>query len=154
VDRPWVICPAGAATAAVERVEGLVRSVGGVPLRMDPGAHDAAVAGISHLPLILSAALADAVLGHGGTPHARDLAASGWRDMTRLARGDPAMGAGIAGTNADLIAAAIRATRASLDAWLADLERPRGPDAHELEARFAAARRLLDGNPGEGSDGD
>jgi prephenate dehydrogenase len=93
------------------------------------------------------------VLGGGGAPHARELAASGWRDMTRLARGDPAMGAGIVATNADLIAGAIRATRAVLDAWLADLERSGGPDAAQLEARFAAARRLLDGDPGEGSDG-
>jgi prephenate dehydrogenase len=153
VDRPWVICPAGAPDAAVARVENLVRAVGGVPLRMDAAAHDAAVAGISHLPLVLAAALSEAVLGGGGAPHARELAASGWRDMTRLARGDPAMGAGIVATNADLIAGAIRATRAALDAWLADLERSGGPDAAQLEARFAAARRLLDGDPGEGSDG-
>jgi prephenate dehydrogenase len=153
VDRPWVICPAGAPDAAVARVENLVRAVGGVPLRMDAAAHDAAVAGISHLPLVLAAVLAEAVLGGGGAPHARELAASGWRDMTRLARGDPAMGAGIVATNADLIAGAIRATRAALDAWLADLERSGGPDAAQLEARFAAARRLLNGDPGEGSDG-
>jgi prephenate dehydrogenase len=153
VDRPWVICPAGAPDAAVARVENLVRAVGGVPLRMDAAAHDAAVAGISHLPLVLAAVLAEAVLGGGGAPHARELAASGWRDMTRLARGDPAMGAGIVATNADLIAGSIRATRVALDAWLADLERSGGPDVAQLEARFAAARRLLDGDPGEGSDG-
>ncbi|TMC66427.1 MAG: prephenate dehydrogenase/arogenate dehydrogenase family protein [Chloroflexi bacterium] len=153
VDRPWVICPAGAANAAVERVEGLVRSVGGVPLRMDAREHDAAVAGISHLPLVLAAALTEAVLGEG-SPHARALAASGWRDMTRLARGDPAMGAGIAATNADLISDAVRATRVSLDAWLADLERPGGPDAREIEARFAAARRLLDADPEGRNDGE
>jgi prephenate dehydrogenase len=153
VDRPWVICPAGAPDAAVARVENLVRAVGGVPLRMDAAAHDAAVAGISHLPLVLAAVLAEAVLGGGGAPHARELAASGWRDMTRLARGDPAMGAGIVATNADLIAGSIRATRVALDAWLADLERSGGPDAAQLEARFAAARRLLNGDPGEGSDG-
>jgi prephenate dehydrogenase len=154
VDRPWVICPAGAASAAVERVESLVWGVGGVPVRMDPTAHDAAVAGISHLPLVLAAALAEAVFAGGGSPHARALAASGWRDMTRLARGDPAMGAGIAATNGDLIADAVRATQASLDAWVADLERVGGPDVERLEARFVAARRLLDGTAGEGSDGE
>lgn len=153
VDRPWVICPADAPDAAVTRVEALVRAVGGVPLRMDAAAHDAAVAGISHLPLVVSAALAEAVLGGGGTAHARELAASGWRDMTRLASGDPAMGAGIAATNADLMAAAVRAMRAALDAWITDLERAGGPDVAGLEARFAAARRLLEDGPGEGSDG-
>jgi prephenate dehydrogenase len=153
VDRPWVICPADAADGAVLRIEALVRDVGGVPLRMDAAAHDEAVAGISHLPLVLAAALAEAVLGEGGPPHARELAASGWRDMTRLARGDPAMGAGIVATNVDFVAHGIRATRAALDAWLADLERGGEPDAARLEGRFTVARRLLDGDSGEGSGG-
>jgi prephenate dehydrogenase len=153
VDRAWAICPADAPDAAVARVETLVRAVGGVAVRMDATTHDSAVAAISHLPLILAAALAEAVLAGGGPAHARELAASGWRDMTRLARGDPAMAAGIAATNADSIAAAIRATRAALDAWITDLERPGAPDAEQLEARFAAARRLLEADPGEGSDG-
>ncbi|HEY3187539.1 MAG TPA: prephenate dehydrogenase/arogenate dehydrogenase family protein [Solirubrobacteraceae bacterium] len=153
VDRPWVICPAGAPAAAVARVENLVRAVGGVPLRMDAAAHDAAVAGISHLPLVLAASLAEAVLGEGGPPRARELAANGWRDMTRLARGDPAMGAGIVATNADFVAERIRAARAALDAWLVDLEREGGPDAAQVEARLAAARRLLDDDSGEGRDG-
>jgi prephenate dehydrogenase len=153
VDRPWVICQADAPEPAVARVEVLVRGVGGAPVRMDAATHDAAVARISHLPLILAAALAEAVLAGGGPAHARELAASGWRDMTRLARGDPAMAAGIAATNADLIADAVRATQATLDTWIADLERAGGPDTDQLEARFAAARRLLDGDPGEGIDG-
>ena len=45
-------------------------------------------------------------------PEAHDLAASGWRDTTRLARGDPAMGAAIAATNAPAIAARLRDLRA------------------------------------------
>jgi len=151
VGRPWVVCPADAQDTAVTRVEALVRAVGGVPLRMDAADHDAAAAGISHLPLVLAAALAQAVLGDGGPPRAMELAASGWRDMTRLARGDPAMGAGIAATNADLVAASVRATRAVLDDWIAELDRAGGPDVARLEARFAAARRLLEDGPGEGS---
>jgi hypothetical protein len=63
------------------------------------------------------------------------------------------MGAGMAATNADLIAAAARATRAALDVWIAELERAGGPDVPQLEARFAAVRRLLDAGSGERSDG-
>jgi prephenate dehydrogenase len=153
VDRPWVICPAGAPDASVARVEKLVRNVGAAPLQMDAASHDAAVAGISHLPLVLAASLAEAVLGGGGSPQARELAASGWRDMTRLARGDPAMAAGIAATNADFLADRLRAMTAVLETWLGELDREGGPDPQRLEARFAAARRLLDEDPGEGSDG-
>ena len=49
--------------------------------------------------------------------------------MTRLARGDVAMGAGIVATNAPAIAGRVRELVAALDAWLAELERPGGPDA-------------------------
>jgi prephenate dehydrogenase len=153
VDRPWVVCAGSAPEAAAMLVEGLARSVGAVPIRMEATTHDAAVAAISHLPLLVSAALAQAVARDGLSPAARRLAASGWRDMTRLARGDPAMGAGIAATNADLMAAAVRDMRGALDEWLAELERPGGPDVARLEARFAAARRLLAREIDEGGDG-
>jgi prephenate dehydrogenase len=154
VDRPWVICEGAAPGSAVTLVERLARDVGGVPVRMDAATHDAAVAGISHLPLVVAAALAEAVLGSGGDSASTALAASGWRDMTRLARGDPAMGGGIAATNADLLADRLRAMTAVLDTWLAELDREGGPDAQRLEARFAAARRLLGAEAGERSTDD
>ena len=48
--------------------------------------------------------------------------------MTRLARGDAAMGAGILATNGPAVAARLRDLRAVIDDWLAALERPGGPD--------------------------
>jgi prephenate dehydrogenase len=63
--------------------------------------------------------------------------------MTRLARGEPAMGAGIAATNGVAIAARLRDLRDVLDLWLAELERDGGPDEAALAARFSAARRRL-----------
>ena len=67
VDRPWVVVPgAHSRPADVERVEWLARAVGARPLRMDAEAHDAAVAGISHLPLVLAAALVEAVTAAPG----------------------------------------------------------------------------------------
>ena len=149
VERPWVICADGAPAERVNLVERLVRATGGRPVRMSAEAHDAAVAAISHLPLVVSAALVEAVSGiRGGEPDpdwpaARALAASGWRDMTRLARGDAAMGAGIAATNEDMLAGRIRSLRAALGGWLEELERRGGPDAASLEARFAAVRAAL-----------
>jgi prephenate dehydrogenase len=80
------------------------------------------------------------------------LAAGGWRDMTRLARGDVTMGAGIAATNDDMLADRIRALRAALGGWLEELERRGGPDPASLEARFAAVRAVLgaDDSPSDG----
>jgi hypothetical protein len=63
--------------------------------------------------------------------------------MTRLARGDVAMGAGIAATNAPAIAARLRDLQAVLAAWLVYLDGPTGPDAERIRARFDEARNLL-----------
>ena len=152
VDRPWVIVPTSDA-AAVERVEGLARACGARPVRLGAAAHDRAVAGISHLPLVVAAALVEAVAGgassgpSGDWPIAADLAATGWRDTTRLARGDVSMGAGIVVTNAPALAARVRELIGALDSWLAELERPGGPDAGEIEDRLRAARERLEAMP-------
>ena len=147
--RPWVICAAGADEAAIGRVEELAVSVGARPTLMDAATHDAAVGAISHLPLLVSAALVESVFGRdaptgdGVRSAARQLAAGAWRDMTRVARGDVAMGTGIATTNADELAGGIRRLRLVLDGWLETLESPPGPEAEVLAARFREARRLL-----------
>jgi len=153
--RPWVLVPGAAAdTAALECVAWVAAACGARPLTMDATAHDAAAAAISHLPLVVAAALAEAVAGGGtgraGWPAAAPLAASGWRDMTRLARGDTRMGAGIAATNAVPLAAGLRELRGVLDAWIAELERDGGPDPDRLEARLRAVRDRLERTPGDG----
>jgi prephenate dehydrogenase len=112
---------------------------------MDPAEHDVAVAAISHLPLVVAAALVESVAATADWIAIRPLAASGWRDATRLARGDVDMGAGIAVTNAPAIAARLRQFRTVIDGWLADLERPGAPDEAALAERLTAARdRLAD----------
>jgi prephenate dehydrogenase len=155
VARPWVVVPGDPVdTVAVERVEALARATGAHPVRMEAAAHDAAVALISHLPILAAAALVEAAAGAAGEPWRADwpeaaaLAASGWRDATRLARGDTEMGAGIAATNAVALAARVRAYRDRLDAWLALLEAtgPDGlPDEAAIRARLDAACDRLGG---------
>jgi prephenate dehydrogenase len=108
---------------------------------MEARAHDAAVAGISHLPLVLAAALVESVTEAAGWNEARRLAASGWRDMTRLARGDVTMGTGIAVSNGMELAIRIRAARDVLDGWLVDLE---AGDVDAVGRRLARARAALE----------
>ena len=144
VDRPWVVCPgAGAEPGDVDRVERLARACGARPIELDPGVHDAAAATISHVPLVVSAALVEAMTGRPAWPTASNLTAGGWRDMTRLSRGDPEMGAGIGTTNAAEVAAGVRAVRDVLDSWLSTLDAGE-PDAAALRARFEAVRARLD----------
>lgn len=146
VDRPWVIVPGRVADADdIERVGALVETCRGRVVRLDAATHDRAVAGISHLPLLLATALVESVAGTAfGAPRddwatAAGLAAGGWRDMTRLARGDPAMGAGIAVTNTVALLERLADLQAVLDAWREELERPGGPDEAAIGNRLQAA---------------
>ena len=150
IGRPWVIVPTQLARPIdVDRVEALATAVGARPIAMAADEHDAAVAAISHLPLVLAASLVESVAGapEGARtwPTARELTATGWRDMTRLALGDPEMGAGILATNAGSVAERLRALRDAIDTWLDLLDAgDEGVDAGKVRDRLEAARRALD----------
>ncbi|MGQ9875718.1 MAG: prephenate dehydrogenase [Chloroflexus sp.] len=83
----------------VEAVEALVRTVGAKPYYIDPEEHDAYVAGISHLPLLLSIGLVTATGNSPAWKEMAPLAATGFRDVSRLASGDPQMQRDILLTN-------------------------------------------------------
>ncbi len=150
--RPWVVVPAATSPAdGLERVEALARACGADPLRLDAATHDRAVAAISHVPLVVAAALVEAVIGSGDGSNRPEwalesrLAAGGWASMTRVALGSPEMSAGIAATNAEAIAAGLRDLRSVIDAWIATLDAgdARAGDAAALAKRFRAARDRL-----------
>jgi prephenate dehydrogenase len=108
---------------------------------MPAAEHDRAVAAISHLPLLLSAALTESIVEAPGWTAARELAAGGWASMTRLARGDAEMGAGILATNAGEVAARLETLRAVLDRWAQELA---AVDAAALRTGLERAREALD----------
>ena len=148
-DRPWVIVPAQPADAAADdRVATLAAACGARPIRMSAPEHDAAVAAISHVPLLISAALVEAMTGRADWPAAAALTAGGWASMSRLAQGDPAMGAGIVATNAPAIADRLRDVRAVVDGWL-ELLQAKAIDPSAVERRLVDARgRALSSNRG------
>ncbi len=84
---------------AVEAVEAMVRTIGAKPYYIDPEEHDAYVAGISHLPLLLSVGLVTATGNSPAWKEMAPLAATGFRDVSRLASGDPHMQRDILLTN-------------------------------------------------------
>jgi prephenate dehydrogenase len=146
--RPWVITEP-VAGGDPEAVRTIALAAGADPIYLDAARHDRLVAAISHAPLLASVALAEAVTGLADEPDpwwpaAAALAATGWRDMTRLARGDTTMGAEIAASNAEAIAGVLRAVRDRLDDWIVALEDPGGPDAELLRRRLQAARERLE----------
>lgn len=88
----------------IDIIKDMVIAIGAIPFDIDPAEHDNLVAGISHLPMLLSVALVLATTGHPDWSKMSKLAASGYRDMTRLASGSPDMHADICLTNKHNIA--------------------------------------------------
>lgn len=137
----WVVTPRRPADlSAFAPWLSVVRRLGAHLEVLDPATHDAAVAAISHVPFAVSAALVRAAAAGPAWPAAQRLASSGFRDVARLAGGDPAMYAAIARTNAAAILAALDGLEAELAALRSAL---RGADAGR--AYFAAARELRAG---------
>jgi prephenate dehydrogenase len=84
---PFVLTPTARTTdEAMLRAFELAEAVGARPIVLDAERHDRAVAVISHLPYLLASALVQAEAeASAADPVVRDLAASGFRDTTRLA---------------------------------------------------------------------
>jgi prephenate dehydrogenase len=129
------------------RVRTLVAACGGIPVEMGAGEHDRLVAAVSHMPLVVAAALAETVIGSDEWQAASRLAAGGWRDSTRVARGDPDLGAGIAALNRDELVGWLDRFAAELASWRADLEAlpdsPASADMQALRTRFERVRAAL-----------
>ncbi len=85
--------------AAVQTVADMVKTLGATPLTISAEEHDNLVAGISHLPLLLSIALVSATTQSPSWEQMSRLAASGYQDLTRLASGNPEVNAHICLSN-------------------------------------------------------
>jgi arogenate dehydrogenase (NADP+) len=106
--RPWVATPdARTAHGALALVEALANAVGARWLTCGAADHDRAVAWISHLPVLVGAALlqaADQGSGAAGLGDlARALASSGFADTTRVGGGNPVLGTLMARCNRDAL---------------------------------------------------
>jgi prephenate dehydrogenase len=100
----YCVCPAtGVREQAVAVIEALVNQIGAKIYFIDPIEHDAYVAAVSHLPFVLSAALVETASRSPAWREMAPLAATGFRDLTRLASGDPEMHRDICMTNREAL---------------------------------------------------
>jgi prephenate dehydrogenase len=96
----WCVSPSVTASdEAIRTVLGMINALGAEPFFVDPNEHDAFVAGISHLPAILSAALMNSLSADPSWRDMKSLTAGAFKDMTRLAGGSPTMHRDIVLTN-------------------------------------------------------
>jgi prephenate dehydrogenase len=129
-DAPWVL------TRDERAVTELVRAVGAIPVFMDAAKHDRLVASVSHAAFALSAAYVLALASSPDWPEMQQIAGSGFRDLSRLAAGDPDLYAAIAATNRENLVEALHEVEASL----ARLRRRIEDDAPDLPDTFRKAR--------------
>lgn len=120
----------------VQTTEQLWQSLGARTLRMSPNEHDAALARTSHLPHILASALAAA------TPaELLPLAASGWRDTTRVASGGADLWRQILEENQLPVIKVLEEFAADLQQWLTAL---RSGDGKQLEQLLLEGKQQRD----------
>jgi prephenate dehydrogenase len=142
--RTWVLTPFEPdelETPAAREYVSWIRKTGAVPVVLTPEEHDRVVALTSHLPQLLSTALA-AVLGTRlSTPEHLRTAGPGLIDMTRLASSSYELWGDILATNAGPIDAALAACIAELERLRAGLATPETRRVFDAAAALAARLR-------------
>ena len=135
----WVLTPTAATDPeAIDRVQTFVSAVGAQPILMDPERHDRLVAVVSHLPQVASTALMGlAAEQEVGEPEILQLAAAGFRDLTRLAASNPDLWAGILRANREAFSRALVLYVERLNRLRELVAEPDGG----LEEAFADAKR-------------
>ena len=104
-DRPYVLTPIAPPTPATQEFQGWLEKFGARVIEMSPREHDSAVALTSHLPQLVSTALAATLNGHYNE-NLEKVVGPGLLDMTRLAMSAPDLWLSILSTNqADVLKA-------------------------------------------------
>jgi len=99
-DKTWVLTKTSKTSSrALEQIEQLAKRIGAKTIIMDPKTHDLIVAAISHMPLAVAASLVNSIANESEKDLMAKCAASGFRDTTRIASGDPILGVDMFTTN-------------------------------------------------------
>lgn len=137
VDKTYCIIPSPRASQrAVAEIATMAEAVGAKPFFIGLDEHDSFVAAASHLPFLLSAALVECTSKSANWEDIAQLAATGYRDITRLAAGDPVMHRDICVTNPQPIVAWIDSFIRELYEFRKMLEAESGPDPEAIKAIF------------------
>lgn len=141
VNRRVIITPSTrSSTEALEKIEALWRATGAQVERMAPAAHDAILARASHLPQIVSSALACALADEVVEGRwAAGFGAGGLRDTTRIAASSPEMWRDICLSNREAITRALKL----YSEWFDRFEHAvAASDEQALNELFARGRRM------------
>lgn len=107
----------------VRKLTALVKELGAIPIQLDYNRHDYVVAAISHLPHIIAASLVNLVRDSDSPEQTmKQVAAGGFKDITRIASSSPVMWEQIIMNNQTNLSLLMRDYIASLERILTDIE--------------------------------
>lgn len=142
----YVLCAAAGERRKIGRLTALLRSIGARVLFLSADRHDAVAASISHLPQLIAVAMMTmAARRNRKEPATLQLAAGGFRDITRIASSPYGMWRDILGTNPRTIAAVLKEFTAVLKQYERSLRSGNGDAA--FAAAFLQAKTLRDAIP-------
>ena len=143
----WVLTP-GPSTSpeAYGRLLAVVRSLGANGVALSAEDHDRLVALVSHVPhLVASALMNEASAAAESDAALLQLAAGGFRDMTRVAAGDPGIWPEVCVENAEAILEGLDELMSRLTVMRSAIASGDRPALHGLLQSASAARRSLPG---------
>jgi prephenate dehydrogenase len=138
----YVLTPSGADNWQAQAFREVLHSFGAVVIEMTPAEHDSTVALSSHLPQLISTALA-ATLYREKDPKLTHIFGPGLLDMTRLALSSPELWRSILATNKDQVSEALDAYAKVLDELKNSLGEREIADTFEQASAFARSIRKL-----------
>jgi prephenate dehydrogenase len=145
VGATWVLTPTALTDpTAYTRVRNVLADLGANVVALEPAQHDSLVAVVSHVPHLTAATLMDLAAGMG-EEHAAllQLAAGGFRDMTRIAAGQPSIWPDICDDNAEAIVETLDLLIEALGAMRQRVAEHDHNSLLEILGRAAAARRAM-----------
>lgn len=130
----YIITPTGKTPSSfTERMTGVAKAIGAIPLVLDYREHDFIVAAISHLPHLIASSLVNLVHDCDNENQTmKRLAAGGFKDITHIASSSPVMWEQICMTNDANIAVILKRYIESLGHILTDVESKDSGAIHRL----------------------
>lgn len=114
----YILTPAANVSAEkVELIKDLVKTIGAIPIVLDPNLHDYTVAAVSHVPHIIASAIVNTVKELDDVDcNMHRLAAGGFKDITRIASSSPEVWDSICQDNKDKILDILKSFRQNIEA--------------------------------------
>lgn len=141
-NKPWENGEEPRTGELIRRLTDMAKAIGAIPLVLDFEEHDKVVAAISHLPHIVASSLVNLVRDSDNRDGImKQVAAGGFKDITRIASSSPEMWEQICMANREPIIQVLSQYIRSLSQILSQIQDSSQTELHEL---FASSREYRD----------